>query len=114
MAKKLFLFLWILSGLFLARGTWTTAQENSGSRIFVNVVLVQLKRPGDTALAGLKALRFSVQGEGAVLAGDCQRDLGLHVEMRGGGRPLAPGHDPLAQLVVADAVLHQVTGDRRA
>jgi Ca-activated chloride channel family protein len=42
MAKKLFLFLWILSGLFLARGTWTTAQENSGSRIFVNVVLVQL------------------------------------------------------------------------
>src|SRR6202046_899690 len=42
MAKKLFLFLWILSGLFLARGSWTTAQENSGSRIFVNVVLVQL------------------------------------------------------------------------
>lgn len=42
MARKLFLFLWILSGLFLARGTWTTAQENSESRIFVNVVLVQL------------------------------------------------------------------------
>jgi Ca-activated chloride channel homolog len=42
MAKKLFLFLWILSGLLLARGSWTTAQENSGSRIFVNVVLVQL------------------------------------------------------------------------
>jgi VWFA-related protein len=42
MTKKSFLFLWILSGLFLARGTWTTAQENSSSNIRVNVVLVQL------------------------------------------------------------------------
>ena len=42
MVKRYFLFLWFLSGLFLLRGSWTAAQEDPGSRIFVNVVLVQL------------------------------------------------------------------------
>jgi Ca-activated chloride channel family protein len=41
MAKRYLLILWFLSGLFLVRGTWTAAQED-GSRIVVNVVLVQL------------------------------------------------------------------------
>jgi Ca-activated chloride channel family protein len=41
MAKRSFLFLWFISVFFSSGGTWTAAQ-NDGSRIHVNVVLVQL------------------------------------------------------------------------
>src|ERR1700748_599678 len=40
MVKKVFLFLWLISGIFVVGGTWTAAQDDS--RILVNVVLVQL------------------------------------------------------------------------
>lgn len=63
MGKKIFLFLWIISGIFLVGGTWTAAQDDS-SRILVNVVLVQLNvavtdRKGNY-ISGLRPEDFSI------------------------------------------------------